>query len=147
MIIMNRFIFSLVLAVSFLATPADADAQCKGFTKRKCLPSLESYTHDGKMNIASVWPGDKAELLMTFYANSPYRLLVCGMKSLGDVTFKLKDKENNIIYESKPGEKNYLDFKVEATQQLVVEVNVPEKENSATDLEYQSCLSVLVGLK
>jgi hypothetical protein len=125
----------------------EASAQCKVFAKKKCLPQLADYTHDGKMNIATVWPGDKAELMMTFYANTPYRLLVCPQEMLGQVTFKVKDLQNNIIFESKPGGNPYLDFKVAATQQLVVEISIPEKEKKLNDIEYQGCIAVFVGMK
>jgi hypothetical protein len=142
---MKNFLVTL-FSVAFIIATNSAFGQCKTFAKKKCLPQLESYTHDGKMNIATVWPGDKAELLMTFYANTPYRLLVCLQDKVKPV-FKVKDQDNNIIYESKPDGKDYLDFKVAATQQLIVEIVVPEKANKGSEIEYESCLCVFVGLK
>lgn len=137
---------SIILIVLLTMVGGGANAQCKGFAKKKCMPQLAPFAHDGKMNLASVWPGDKADLMMTFYANTPYRVVVCSTSPL-PVDYKVKDLEGNVILESNTNEKPYIEFKVQATQQLIVEVGVRKPAKKLNDMAYQECLGVFVGLK
>ncbi|GIV27978.1 MAG: hypothetical protein KatS3mg027_1792 [Bacteroidia bacterium] len=76
-------------------------AQCKSFAKSKCLPDLAPYIHNGQMNGATMMAGEKAELQMSFYAGQDYRLMVCAQPILGDVAFRLLDKNKKVVFNSK----------------------------------------------
>lgn len=134
-------------AVMLLAVAGDANAQCKSYAKRQCRPALAPYLHNGQVNNAVLVPGDKAELLLTFFAGQEYRLMVCGMPVLGKVSFRILDSDRNMIYESKKNpNQNYFDFKVASTQQLIVEINVPD-DKSPNGIVPEGCVSVLIGFK
>ena len=45
---------------------AQADAQCRSFTKRNCLPILDGYVQSDNYNSAQLYPGDVAELELRF---------------------------------------------------------------------------------
>jgi hypothetical protein len=137
---------SIILVALLALMSNNVNAQCKGFAKKKCMPQLSPFTHDGKMNLAQVWPGDKADLMMTFYANTPYRVVVCSTSPL-PVDYKVKDLDGNVILESNTNEKPFIEFKVQATQKLVVEVTVRKPAKKLNDMAYQECLGVFVGLK
>jgi hypothetical protein len=96
------------------------------------------------MNSAVLFPGDKADIMLTFYSGQKYRLLVCSEEQLGNVSFRVMDVDRNEIYNSKDSESDSFDFKVASTQQLIVEVNVPESETTH-DMDYQGCVAILVG--
>ena len=119
--------FSLLM-VLFSAT--DADAQCRTFTKKRCLPQLEDYVQNDNYNTAVLIPGDEAELELTFFGDRAYRLLVCGHPVLGDLTFQVLDSRGNGIYDSKDKESNHFDFRVANTQQMTVRVQVPRPMQS-----------------
>ncbi|HCA83499.1 MAG TPA: hypothetical protein DEP18_06900, partial [Flavobacteriales bacterium] len=122
----------------------EADAQCKSYVKRNCRPGLTPYLHNGQVNNAILVPGDKAELLLTFFAGQEYRLMICSMPVLGAVSFRVLDSDRNPIYESKKNpSQNYFDFKVASTQQLIVEINVPEAKPN-NDIVPEGCVSVLI---
>ena len=134
-------------AVMLLAGINESAAQCKSYAKRNCRPQLKPYLHNGQLNNAVLIPGDKAELLLTFFSGQEYRLMVCAMPVLGNVTFRILDSDRNVIYESKKSpDKKYFDFKVASTQQLIVEINVPESYKPS-EIVPEGCVSVLIGFK
>ena len=135
------FIFSFV---------ASSSAQCKNYTKKHCLPSLTPYIHNGQLTSAVLNPGDEADIDMTFNAGKEYRILVCNQEQIGNVQFKILDQAKKVIYESNPEETNpSWDFKVENTQQLIVQLTVPEIDKSThmTRLTPNGCVAILVGFK
>ncbi len=128
--------------------PLTTWSQCRSFTKKKCLPQLEGYVQNDNFNSAVLIPGDEAELLLTFYADKEYRLLVCGQPILGEIEFEVLDTDDDLIYSNMNTDKpddNMFDFKVATTQQLIVRIRVPEGESSA--LVHQGCVSVMIGSK
>ncbi len=144
---MNNFSFKLLLIFIAINIPVVVFAQCKLFSKKQCIPELLPYNHNGQQNNVTLMPGEKAELLMTFYAGQDYRLMVCGQPILGDIKFKVKDKERKEIYNNSTAALSSIwDFKVASTQQLILEVEAPETD-SKTRLMESGCISVLVGFK
>ena len=137
----------ITLFALFLIGNNVANAQCSSFAKKKCLPSLAPYTHNGQLNNTTLAPGETAEVSMTFYTGQKYRLLVCSESNLAGVFFKLKDSEHKEIYSSKDKGENQFDFDVKSTQQLFIEVVVPEAGKAAGDIDPSGCVSVLVGFK
>ena len=121
-------------------------AQCRSFAKRVCRPELAPYTHSGQLSSARLSSGDKAEVRFTFTAGNEYRIVICAQPILGDITYRIMDIDHNAIYDSSKDEaaKMYYDFKVGATQQFYVEVNVPEQENP-NDLMISGCVSIITG--
>ncbi len=92
-------------------------------------------------------PGEKAELLMTFYSGQDYRLMVCGQPILGDIKFRVSDQDKKEIYNSKNAQSSRIwDFQVASTQQFILEVEVPESHTKTKMME-SGCVSVLVGFK
>lgn len=144
---MNNPIIKLILPVLLLAS-VSASSQCRSFTKKRCLPQLDGYVQNENFNSAVLIPGDEAELLLTFYADKEYRLLVCGHPVLGDIEFDVLDTDQEILYTNRDSEdkNNIFDFKVASTQQLIVRVRVPELENP-TPMTHEGCVSVMVGSK
>jgi hypothetical protein len=73
--------------------------------------------------------------------------MVCAMPVLGKVSFRILDSDRNPIYDSKKdASKNYFDFIVASTQQLIVEISVPENK-TAVDIVPEGCVTILVGFK
>lgn len=142
--------FLKVLLPLLLLIPLVSNAQCRSFTKKKCLPQLEGYVQNDNFNSAVLIPGDEAELLLTFYGGKEYRLLVCGHPILGDLEFEVLDTDEEVIYTNVDATddkgKTMFDFKVASTQQLFVRIKVPEAENAST-LIHEGCVSIMVGSK
>ncbi|MFT5922431.1 MAG: hypothetical protein ACJAU0_001125 [Flavobacteriales bacterium] len=141
--------FLKIILPVLLMLPLMSQAQCRSFTKKKCLPELEGYVQNDNFNSAVLIPGDEAELLLTFYAGKEYRLLVCGHPVLGDLEFEVLDTDDEVIYTNIDEEikaDSKFDFKVATTQQLIVRIRVPEAESSST-LIHEGCVSVLIGSK
>lgn len=131
---------------SFLAVNS-VNAQCKSFAKSKCLPVLAPYIHNGQMNGATLMAGEKAELFMSFYAGQDYRLMVCAQPILGDVSFRLLDKNKKVLFNSKDHKNvTFWDFSVASTQQMILEIDVPQS-NATHGMIPSGCVNVLVGFK
>jgi hypothetical protein len=128
-----------------LLLPGLADAQCRAFTKNKCLPLLDGYVQNDNYNSAVLVPGDEAELLLTFYSGKEYRIVVGSHPILGDVEFEIVDTNDEMIYNSKTSDnKSLFDFKMSNTQQLIVKVRVPKQDSA---IQHEGCVTVLVGSK
>ena len=143
---MKNIFLSLVTALLLSVSFNSAQAQCNAFTKKKCMPTLSPYIHNGQLNSVSLTPGEDAELVMTFYSGQDYRLLVCNQEVLGDVSFKVLDSQHTQLFDSKEDKTGQWDFNVKSTQQLIVQVIVPPAK-SKTGIVDQGCVSVLVGFK
>lgn len=144
---MHMKIVKLILPLMLLAS-VTASSQCRSFTKKKCLPQLDGYVQNDNFNSAVLIPGDEAELLLTFYADKEYRLLICGHPVLGDIVFDVLDTDQEILYTNRDTEdkNNMFDFKVASTQQLIVRVRVPDLE-SPTAITHEGCVSIMIGSK
>jgi hypothetical protein len=142
--------FSAPLLLSFLlilGTSYYAISQCNAFTKRKCIPTLKPFQHNGLLNSVSLSPGESAALEMTFYVDTDYRLAVCNDDRLGEVSFKVLRKDSSIVFDSKKfGNPKSWDFTVNSTQQYFIEVFVQNSKNK-TSLDEMGCVSVLAGYK
>jgi hypothetical protein len=139
-------IASFLMGLIFLS--GDITAQCKGFTKKWCLPSLSPYVHNGQLTTAILNPGDSADIDLTFYGGKEYKLLICSQDQIGKVQFKVLDQSRKVLYTSIPDEKNpSWSFKMENTQQLIVQINVPkiEKTNQRINIVPNGCVALLVG--
>ena len=144
---MKKLLNIAVLLFAFIAIASTANAQCKGFTKKNCLPQLEPYVYNGQLNSAVLNEGDVAELLLTFYGGQDYRIFICSQEVLGDIEFKLLDTDRNTIFDNNEQEKaTHWDFSANSTQQLIVQVKVPEGEGS-NDMVHSGCVSILIGFK
>lgn len=129
----------------FLAVAGMASGQCKGLTKKKCLPDMKPYASNGKMNAAVMRPGDRAEVIITFNSDIDYRIMLCTSGDV-NVSFKVMDSDRNTFFDSKKARKNAFDFNVASTQQLIVEIVCEDKE-SLSGLTPEGCVSILTGYK
>lgn len=137
---LKLFLLAALISFSFVS-----NAQCKQFTKKYCLPTIEPFTYNGQLNSAVLNEGDVAELLLTFYSGQSYRIMVCNQETLGTLQFKLLDTERNLIFDNKDHDSvTFWDFKANSTQQLIVQVIVPELEKRV-DMVASGCVSILVG--
>ncbi|MDY0280039.1 MAG: hypothetical protein RBR35_05705, partial [Salinivirgaceae bacterium] len=124
---MKQIILIIGLLASGMLLSGSAFGQCKNFTKKNCIPQLSPYIFNGQMNAALLNEGDVAELVLTFYANQDYRMLICSEEHLGKLKFKLYDTQNNTIFDNEKYDfAKMWDFSSTATQQIRVEIEVPE---------------------
>lgn len=131
----------------FLLLPFLGNAQCKNFAKKVCKLELTPYIHDGNFNAAILTEGEDAELFKTFYAGQEYRISVCGSESLPKIEFVVMDVDRKVLYTN--AKQNYAtswDFKVEATQQLIIVVKVPASDENTAELN-SGCVAIMFGLK
>ena len=142
---MNKAKLYFVLATAFLITgfSQDSRAQCKSFAKKKCLPQLAPYFHNGQYNSAVLRSGEEAEMPMVFYKGQDYRILVGSQDILGSVVFKLSDANGKELYSS---EEKMFDFNVDATQRLTINIKAPSS-NINTGIVPSGCIAVLIGFK
>lgn len=142
---MKRIFRILAMATVCMMIQANVQAQCKTFIKNECKPKLDPYIYNGQLNSAVLNQGDIAELMLTFYSNQDYRIVVCD-DNLGDVTFRLLDVEGKELFTNADhGYTDTWDFSTNSTQLLVVEVSVPE--NTTNEDTKSGCVSILVGFK
>lgn len=142
---MKRIFRILAMATVCMMIQANVQAQCKTFIKNECKPKLDPYIYNGQLNSAVLNQGDIAELMLTFYSNQDYRIIVCN-DNLGDVTFRLLDIQGKELFSNADhGYTDTWDFSTNSTQLLTVEVSVPE--NTTNEETRSGCVSILVGFK
>lgn len=138
-----------ILLVGLLTFSAlSSDAQCKNFAKKVCKLELAPFIHDGNFNAAILTEGEDAELFKTFYAGQEYRISVCGSESISKVEFQVLDVQRKVLYSN--ATRNFApswDFKVEATQQLIIIVKVHNNPASRPEELSSGCVAIMFGLK
>ena len=130
----------LALATMFAI---QSQAQCRNFTKKNCLPTLDGYVQNDNYNSAVLIPGDEAELELTFLGDTDYRVAVCAHPVLGAVEFDVLDQDIIRLWSNSEGA-DHLDFRMENAQRLRFRVKVPETEAA---ILHEGCVSILVGSK
>ncbi len=133
-------------ALAFLFGASTLFAQCKAYTKKNCLPGLSPYVHNGQYSGGVFMSGETAEMLYKFSSGITYRLLVCNQETIDKAIFRVLDTDKNELYNSEGKSNNFWDFQVENTQQLIVEVRIPQKK-PVNNLVPAGCVSVMVGFK
>ena len=129
----------LLALVTLLAV--QANAQCRTFTKKNCLPTLDGYVQNENYNSAVLIPGDEAELELTFLAGIDYRVAVCAHPVLGAVEFEVLDEQNIRVWSNSDGA-DHLDLRVENAQRLKFKVRVPDTDAA---ILHEGCVSILLG--
>jgi hypothetical protein len=136
-----------LLALLIIAAAVNAEAQCKSFAKKICLPELGSYTHDGNYHAAILVEGEEAELYKTFYSDMDYRVSVCGEDKLPNIEFRILDANKNVLYSNKDA--NYAhtwDFKLQSSQQLKMVIKV-NSFNKPGETPSSGCVAIMFGFK
>ena len=144
---LSRIILIGAITLLFVTlSEVEGFAQCKGFVKKQ-IPKLAPFIHNGQINSSVLLSGDHAELTLTFYSGQTYRIMVSGQETLGDVFLIMHDASKSQLFSSKDqGKTDYWDFTVESTQQLTIEVMVPDVD-APSGLVPSGCVSILVGFK
>lgn len=137
---MKQSTLLIALLTLFAATTS---AQCRTFTKKNCLPSLDGYVQNENYNSAVLIPGDEAELELTFLAGTDYRVAVCAHPVLGAVEFDVLDEQGIRVWSNSDGS-DHLDFRMENAQRLRFRVKVPETDAA---ILHEGCVSILLGSK
>jgi hypothetical protein len=138
-----------ILVLFLLGTSINADAQCKAFAKKVCLPELGNYVHDGNYHAAVLVEGEEAELYKTFYSDMEYRVAICGEEKLPNVEFKVLDSNKNVLFSNKDKDGKYTktwDFKLESSQQLKLIVKVSSLSKPG-DTPVSGCVAIMFGFK
>jgi hypothetical protein len=136
-----------ILTLFIAVTTFSADAQCKAFAKKSCLPELGLYTHDGNYHAAVLVEGEEAELYKTFYSDMEYRLSICGEENLPPIEFKVLDSNKNVLYSNKDA--NYAktwDFNLQSSQQLKLVIKV-NSTNQSGGIPSSGCVAIMFGFK
>lgn len=139
------FFFTVLTALFTLS----ADAQCRSFVKKKCLPSLAPYTTNGQINTAQFATGDQADIPLSFFENTSYKIIVCSQEVLGNVNFKILDAKQNVLFDNADKDfVNHFEFKSSSNQTLTLHVEVPdEKKDNLSQMMHTGCVSVIIGFK
>lgn len=142
---MKTIVKLIILLITVVGISSNIEAQCKTFTKNECKPKLDPYIYNGQLNSAVLNEGDVAELMLTFYSNQDYRIVVCAADELGPVNFRLIDPNGQEFFNNKNQNMTDIwDFHTKSTQQLSIEVSVPETTKNG-ELYKSGCVSILVG--
>lgn len=142
---MKKILFLIILCSTLTLISIQSYSQCKGFAKNVCKLELLPYIHDGIYNATILSEGETAELFKTFYSGQEYRIAVCGDEKLPSIEYEVLDSDRNTLYSNK--DHNYCntwDFSLEASQQLIISIQVPTNEE-ITDKLVSGCIAVLVG--
>lgn len=137
-------ISKLVFVILFLTSIAlTGKSQCRDFNEPACKDILTPYINYGNYISTVLADGEYAELNMTFYSKTEYRLAICGLEQVKNLEFRVFDSDHNLLF--KNIDQNYTrtwDFKLDASQQLIIAIIVPEASSSVS-----GCVAVMHGLK
>jgi hypothetical protein len=134
-------------SMAFFSTTLTAQCNSTTFIKKKCLPNIQPFIQSGQVNTIKLSSGQSTEMKLTFSSGQDYRILVCSESALGDVAFRVKDMSKKIIFDSRDNDyPDFWDFKVQSTQQFIVEVTAPVSDSPGS-VPPSGCVSIIVGFK
>ena len=136
---------TVVILLVFFLLPIFSFGQCRGYSKKQCLPKLNNYIHTGQLNSARLSTGEQAEFMLTFYAGQDYRIIVCAEDVFEGITFKVKTSKRKLLFNSQQTNNTFFDFRVASTQKLIITFIAPEKNEKNKDVK--GCVTSLVGFK
>jgi hypothetical protein len=135
------------VALLMIVSLGVADAQCKAFAKKVCLPELENYVHDGNYHAAILKEGEEAELYKTFYSDMDYRVAICGEESIPGIEFTVLDANKNVLFSNKDKDlAPTWDFHLQSSQQLKIVIKVNSVSRSG-EIPAQGCVAIMFGFK
>ncbi len=137
----------LLASLLSFAIAGDVLAQCnKTWVRKKCLPKIAPFIHNGQMNTTELKEGGTTETSLTFYSGQDYRILVCAEETLENISFTVSDATGKVIFDSKEhNDTDVWDFKVKTTTDLKVVVTAGKNEGGNGTAT--GCVSILVGFK
>lgn len=138
----------MLLAVTalVLGLSASANAQCKTLAKQSAV-QIQPYDINGKVHTVVLQKGDHAEMSMTFFAGQSYRIMLNSADATEGVYFRVKNSDGAVYFTnaSQP-DVSYYDFISANTEQLIIEMIVPEGVQNSDEIA-STCVSVVVGCK
>jgi hypothetical protein len=135
----------LLLLIPALLVNDIGFTQCKSVEK-KCLDRIKPYKFGGQGNY-KVDEGKSVELVATFYGGEQYRVLYCTPDDWKNVQFNIYDQKRKLIYTNRIDEATqFYDFKPKKTQNYIVEVIVPFREQDSKNAK-KGCFGILIGFK
>lgn len=144
---MKKIYQILIILTVFAFIPFQGNSQCKSFAKKVCKLELAPYIHDGNYNAAILTEGEDAELYKTFYAGQNYRIYICGSDALPDIEFQVLDVNRNVLYDNRKNDYSRVwDFKLQASQQLIISLRVKNSEGETDEL-VSGCVAIMFGIK
>lgn len=135
---------------SFLIFSLTFNAQCKSLSKQCAKNIGEGYLLSGQDISFVLSPGKKQQCITTFYENQDYRISICSDSTLGNIHMTIRNSKRQLLYDNHSNGNNSFDFKVSATQQLIISLIAPE--NNLTDelnqpVDVFGCVSAIVGFR
>ena len=149
---MYKSIFKVFIIGVFLSVSSFANAQsgCKSI-KNKCDGFGEPYKYSGQSKSGVFELGQSSEFKMTTYGGFEYSVSLCADKQLKGIFFRIKEKSNNgtVLYDGQAegDEMNWKQFYIEDSKSLIIEVVVPEGDESKGEIDYEDtygCVAIII---
>lgn len=147
---MNKILYRIIFSISLIfgiVLSTSAQSGCKSM-KSKCDGYGEPYKYSGQSKSGVFELGQTSEFKMTTYGGFEYSVSLCAEKQLKGIFFRIKD-QGNILYDGKieGDEMNWKQFYVEDSKSLIIEVVVPEGDESKGKIDYDDtfgCVAVII---
>ena len=141
-----------VLFISFILLGTIINAQnCNDYKWKQCDGFGPPYKYSGQSKSAFFIAGQSSFFHLVAYKGFEYSIRICSDKRLKDIYFRIREKSINkkILYDSSTEDIDYLEkqFSSEKTQNLIIEVIVPENEKGTYNenpQKYSGCVGVLI---
>ncbi|MDR1761698.1 MAG: hypothetical protein LBR55_04550 [Bacteroidales bacterium] len=122
-------------------------SQCRTFAKTGCTTQLAPFIHDGVYNVTELAEGESTELHKILHANRSYRIAICSEPQLPNIKCTVMDSDRNVLFSNV--DKNYAtvwDFTTQASQQLIIALEVETIDDTMSDTIAQGCIALLIGV-
>lgn len=145
--LVNRIIVFLLPFLVVAGTITSASAQCSGFAKKKCLPLLSPFVHNGQLNSVNLAAGESATLRASFYSGQEYKIVMCDNKEVQKIYFEIRNVDDDeLLYSSRGKSDQTWNFNVSNTQELIINIIAPDTEVD-TDKPPVGCMALLIGFR
>lgn len=133
------FIFVLFFALNL-------ESQTCNRLARKSVNDIAPFKFTGQLSKVMLSEGESAELSVVFKSDKKYRVLVNGGRLVGNLHFKLFDRNKKLVFDNaKHDMAQYWDFVVLATQNYFIEVTYPSASDGYKDYTNRGCVALVIG--
>lgn len=138
--------FRTYLSLIFLFVAGTGFAQstaCETVAKPCSKHIVTPFVSDGQTYRAFLLTDQTAEFTTTFYGGTTYRVAACSGMTDGNLIFKIKDKDMNLLFTNEDQKSApYWDFKIVNTIECIIEAQLNPNSSSQS-----GCAVLLIGFK
>lgn len=138
---------TILASILLLCLGAFSQSSCKNYHVKKCGGYGPPFKYSGQSKSAMFEVGETSSLKMSTFGGFEYSVSICAEKQLKGIYFRIKESNDNVLYDSQSDGMLDKQFYIEDSKILLIEVIIPESKKPKEKLDYEDlvgCVGVII---